>query len=138
MIPFVFRHQCVAVMLAMPYTCAWCSQDSTSAAVAASVIAFIEGDVFKGSRLMPLEDLLTALPGDVKTPGLPTAHSVAFRKALQKARDTLASVPVATGDSDNAPVVEAALPVSLPTGRMDPPPVPPVSNLVRVSLRNAT
>ena len=46
--------------------------------VAARVIAFIEGDVFKGSRQMPLEDLLAAMPDDYRIPGLPAVHSGAY------------------------------------------------------------
>ena len=94
--------------------------------VAARVIAFIEGDVFKGSRLMPLEDLLSAMPDDYKIPGLPAAHSVAFKRALQRARTAL----VAPGPAVPS---EAHVPVSPgPRHTVDHPPLPPAgSALVR-------
>ena len=68
-------------------------QASVTPAVAASCIAFVEGSVFKGSRRMPLDDLLTAFPDDAKAPGMAAAHAIAFRKALHKERPTQAHVP---------------------------------------------
>ena len=102
------------------------SQASVESNVAASIVAFIEGDVFKGSRLMPLEDLLSAMPDDYKIPGLPAAHSVAFKRALQRARTALAAPGPALPSEAHAPVSPG------PRHTVDPPPLPPAgSTLVR-------
>ena len=53
-------------------------QESVPPAMASNIVAFIEGDVFKGSRQMPLEDLLAAMPDDYRIPGLPAVHSGAY------------------------------------------------------------
>ena len=94
--------------------------------VAASIVAFIEGDVFKGSRLMPLEDLLSAMPDDYKIPGLPAAHSVAFKRALQRARTALAAPGPAVPTEAHVPVSPG------PRHTVDPQPLSPAgSALVR-------
>ena len=68
--------------------------------------------MFKGSLLMPLEDLLTAMPDDVRIPSLPTFSIITFRRALQKARKEMSSLPVTSAAG------AAALVKGLPTLRV--------------------
>ena len=63
------------------------------AAAVASLLAFVEGDVFRGSRRMPMASAQLALTDDVleTIPGLVRGNIVALRFALRQAKQSAAA-----------------------------------------------
>ena len=107
-----------------------------SKAAADAMIAFLEGDVFRGSRRMALEDLLIALPEDYAIPGLPFAHVVAIKKALKAAKAAL--VPVASRVRSSTEADDARSPVVSASGSATPMPVTDTGTATAAAVSAAT
>ena len=65
------------------------------------MLSYIEGDVFRGSRRMPLHDALQVITGETleTVPGLLRGHIVTLRIALRNAKQTLPAIPVRESQS---------------------------------------
>ena len=84
------------------------------AAAVASLLAFVEGDVFRGSRRMPMASAQLALTDDVleTIPGLVRGNIVALRFALRQAKQSAAAAstsisapPPKTPSAASSPIV---------------------------------
>ena len=86
-----------------------------SAVATAAMLSYIEGDVFRGSRHMPLEDVLTVLTEEAVAaiPGLPAGPGIAIRRALRKAKLELTPGQVT---SPSAGIGSSTTPLLSPTG----------------------
>ena len=64
------------------------------------LLSYIEGDMFRGSRRMPLSDALLALTDKTleAVPGLLRGHIASLRIALRQARQSQSSVIAVGGD----------------------------------------
>ena len=87
----------------------------------AAMLSYIEGDVFRGSRRMPLHDALQVITEEMleTVPGLLRGHVVTLRIALRNAKQVPPVKPAmtlpSTAMTPTAPPTEQA-PVLLPAG----------------------
>ena len=78
-----------------------------SPAVIAAVLAYVEGDVFRGSRHMLLDDALAVLTEHAVStmPGLPSGPGVHLRRALREAKQLVARRGVRADGADDSELV---------------------------------
>ena len=95
------------------------------------MLSYIEGDVFRGSRRMPLHDAVQVITEETleNVPGLLRGHIVTLRLALRNAKLAPLVPAVTAMFSPSAVVTTAAprteVPVSPDVRRaVDPPPLP--------------
>ena len=78
---------------------------------AESFLSFVEGDVFRGSRRMPFEDLLTCLPDEYIVPGLAIAPMFILRKVLRQSRQSKQTLDAVVASGAASGVAGVGLPL---------------------------
>ena len=101
----------------------------------AAMLSYIEGDVFRGSRRMPLHDALQVITEETleTVPGLLRGHIATLRVALRTAKQAPPPSPVTAMSSPSIAVTTAAPPGEAPTSpdkrrAVDPPLLPLVGS----------
>ena len=78
---------------------------------AESFLSFVEGDVFRGSRRMPFEDLLPCLPDEYIVPGLAIAPMFILRKVLRQSRQSKQTLDAVVASGAASGVAGVGLPL---------------------------